>query len=137
VPAAYPAPNPEFSSGLTKSVSKNSQTQPQPQPQPQSQPQAQATPQVSQPPNSSNKASHDAKELHMFVWSSSASPVSEAGGLHFSGADFGASDQSGRSDQGAKEIRMLVADEHPQNGEANKGSTTRFFLFLFFFLSST
>ncbi|XP_006605369.1 auxin efflux carrier component 7-like isoform X3 [Glycine soja] len=36
VPAAYPAPNPEFSSsGLTKSVSKNSQTQPQPQPQPQ------------------------------------------------------------------------------------------------------
>ncbi|XP_027918871.1 auxin efflux carrier component 4 isoform X1 [Vigna unguiculata] len=122
VPAAYPAPNPEFSSGLTKSVSKNSQTQPQPQPQPQSQPQAQATPQVSQPPNSSNKASHDAKELHMFVWSSSASPVSEAGGLHFSGADFGASDQSGRSDQGAKEIRMLVADEHPQNGEANKAA---------------
>ncbi|NP_001276316.1 auxin efflux carrier component 7-like isoform X3 [Glycine soja] len=29
LPAAYPAPNPEFSSGLTKSVSKNSQTQPQ------------------------------------------------------------------------------------------------------------
>ncbi|WVZ25259.1 hypothetical protein V8G54_003803 [Vigna mungo] len=120
VPAAYPAPNPEFSSGLTKSVSKNSQTQPQPQSQPQAQAQA---PQVAQPPNSSNKASHDAKELHMFVWSSSASPVSEAGGLHvFSGADFGASDQSGRSDQGAKEIRMLVADEHPQNGEANKAA---------------
>jgi len=132
VPAAYPAPNPEFSSGLTKSVSKNSQTQPQPQTQSQPQAQAQSAPQVPQPPNSSNKASHDAKELHMFVWSSSASPVSEAGGLHvFSGADFGASDQSGRSDQGAKEIRMLVADDHPQNGEANKGSATRFF-FLFF-----
>ena len=65
----------------------------------------------------------------MFVWSSSASPVSEAGGLHvFSGADFGASDQSGRSDQGAKEIRMLVADDHPQNGETNKGTRTRFFI---------
>ncbi|XP_020222296.1 auxin efflux carrier component 3 isoform X2 [Cajanus cajan] len=37
VQTAYPAPNPEFSSGLTKSVSKNSQTQPQPQPQPQPQ----------------------------------------------------------------------------------------------------
>ncbi|KAJ6356763.1 hypothetical protein OIU78_004794 [Salix suchowensis] len=65
-----------------------------------------------------SKASHDAKELHMFVWSSSASPVSEGGGLHvFGGTDFGASEQSGRSDQGAKEIRMLVAD-HPPNGEA-------------------
>ncbi|RYR14277.1 hypothetical protein Ahy_B04g070838 isoform H [Arachis hypogaea] len=72
--------------------------------------------------STSPKASHDAKELHMFVWSSSASPVSETGGLHvFGSADFGASDQSGRSDQGAKEIRMLVADEHPQNGESNKG----------------
>nr|KYP60915.1 Auxin efflux carrier component 3 [Cajanus cajan] len=73
--------------------------------------------------STANKASHDAKELHMFVWSSSASPVSEAGGLHvFSGADFGASDQSGRSDQGAKEIRMLVADDHTQNGETNKAA---------------
>lgn len=48
----------------------------------------------------------------MFVWSSSASPVSDV----FGGNDFGASQQSGRSDQGAKEIRMLVAD-HPQDGE--------------------
>ncbi|KAK7379922.1 hypothetical protein VNO78_34198 [Psophocarpus tetragonolobus] len=119
VPAAYPAPNPEFSSALTKSVSKNSQTQSQTH----SQVQAQVAPQVTPPANSGNKASHDAKELHMFVWSSSASPVSEAGGLHvFSGADFGASDQSGRSDQGAKEIRMLVADDHPQNGETNKAA---------------
>ncbi|KAG4917439.1 hypothetical protein AAZX31_20G013600 [Glycine max] len=126
VPAAYPAPNPEFSSsGLTKSVSKNSQTQPQPQPQPQIQAQVAPPPQpqVAQPTNSGNKANHDAKELHMFVWSSSTSPVSEAGGLHvFSGADFGASDQSGRSEQGAKEIRMLVADDHPQNGETNKAA---------------
>ncbi|MCL7026367.1 hypothetical protein MKW94_004279 [Papaver nudicaule] len=65
---------------------------------------------------------HDAKELHMFVWSSSASPVSEVGGLHvFGGNDYGASDQSGRSDNGAKEIRMLVPD-HPQNGP-KKGHT--------------
>ncbi|KAG6715266.1 hypothetical protein I3842_05G242300 [Carya illinoinensis] len=96
VPAAsYPQPNPEYSSTITKS-SKNQQQQ--------------------QAPNS--KANHDAKELHMFVWSSSASPVSDAGGLHvFGGTEFGASEQSGRSDLGAKEIRMLVAD-HPQNGES-------------------
>ncbi|KAL9389628.1 hypothetical protein Peur_018233 [Populus x canadensis] len=92
VPTSYPAPNPEFASTVTTKTAKNQQQQ-------------------------NSKANHDAKELHMFVWSSSASPVSEGGGLHvFGGADFGASEQSGRSDQGAKEIRMLVAD-HPQNGE--------------------
>ncbi|KAL3578382.1 hypothetical protein D5086_019886 [Populus alba] len=92
VPTSYPAPNPEFASTVTTKTAKNQQQQ-------------------------NSKANHDAKELHMFVWSSSASPVSEGGGLHvFGGTDFGASEQSGRSDQGAKEIRMLVAD-HPQNGE--------------------
>ncbi|XP_061355623.1 auxin efflux carrier component 4-like isoform X2 [Gastrolobium bilobum] len=118
VPAAYPAPNPEFSSTLSKSHSKNSQSQSQSQPQPQQQSQQLVQ---AQNPNTA-KPSHDAKELHMFVWSSSASPVSEGGaGLHaFNGADFGASDQSGRSDQGAKEIRMLVSDDHPHNGESNK-----------------
>ncbi|RYR14276.1 hypothetical protein Ahy_B04g070838 isoform B [Arachis hypogaea] len=96
VPASYPAPNPEFAASLSSNGGAAAGA----------------------------KASHDAKELHMFVWSSSASPVSETGGLHvFGSADFGASDQSGRSDQGAKEIRMLVADEHPQNGESNKGFT--------------
>ncbi|GMJ13327.1 PIN-FORMED 3, ARABIDOPSIS PIN-FORMED 3 [Hibiscus trionum] len=95
VPSSYPAPNPEFSS-LTKNTSKNSQSQAQQQQQ------------------ENNKANHDAKELHMFVWSSSALPVSEGDGLHvFGGTE---SEQSGRSDQGAKEIRMLVADQ-PQNGE--------------------
>lgn len=88
---SYPTPNPEIANSGTKASKNHQQLQ--------------------------TKSSHDAKELHMFVWSSSASPVSEAGGLHvFGGTDFGASDQSGRSDQGAKEIRMLVAD-HPQNGE--------------------
>ncbi|PON78758.1 Auxin efflux carrier [Parasponia andersonii] len=106
VPSSYPAPNPEFASAVTKS-SKSQQTPEKPLQQPQPQ----------QQQGSVGKANHDAKELHMFVWSSSASPVSEGGGLHvFGGTDFGASEQSGRSDQGAKEIRMLVAD-HPQNRE--------------------
>ncbi|NP_001314124.1 auxin efflux carrier component 4-like [Gossypium hirsutum] len=110
VPSSYPAPNPEFSS-VTKNAKATQQQQQQPV-QPQQQPKE----------KENNKENHDAKELHMFVWSSSASPVSEGGGLHvFGGTDFGASEQSGRSEQGAKEIRMLVAD-HPQNGE-NKGMT--------------
>ncbi|KAL6955837.1 Peptidyl-prolyl cis-trans isomerase pin4 [Sarracenia purpurea var. burkii] len=101
-PTSYPAPNPEITSTVTKAA-KN------PAPQLQQQPQQQQI--ISQ-----SKGNHDAKELHMFVWSSSASPVSEVGGLHVYGStDFGVSEQSGRSDHGAKEIRMLVAD-HPQNG---------------------
>ncbi|KAL6189981.1 hypothetical protein ACLB2K_036382 [Fragaria x ananassa] len=105
VPSSYPAPNPEFSAPVTKTAVKTNQQPLQLQPPPQ------------QVNSNSSKANHDAKELHMFVWSSSNSPVSEAGGLHvFGGPDFAASEQSWRSDQGAKEIRMLVAD-HPQNGE--------------------
>ncbi|XP_071725123.1 auxin efflux carrier component 3-like isoform X3 [Rutidosis leptorrhynchoides] len=93
VPTSYPAPNPEFSSTVPTKTPKSQQQPPQ------------------QPPT---KANHDAKELHMFVWSSSASPVSEGGGLHvFGGPDFAATEQSGRSDQGAKEIRLLVSD-HPR-----------------------
>ncbi|CAJ1932470.1 unnamed protein product [Sphenostylis stenocarpa] len=93
VPASYPPPNPEFSSAPTKpTVTKNQQTP--------------------------TKGAHDAKELHMFVWSSSASPVSENAALNvFGGTDLGTSEQP---DQGAKEIRMLVADNaHIQNGEVN------------------
>ncbi|PIA33535.1 hypothetical protein AQUCO_04100165v1 [Aquilegia coerulea] len=98
---SYPMPNPEISN----TGAKVQKSQPQQQLQ-QGQIQSQT------------KTTHDAKELHMFVWSASTSPVSEGGGLHvFGGTDYGASDQSGRSDQGAKEIRMLVTD-HPQNGEA-------------------
>lgn len=48
---------------------------------------------------------HDAKELHMFVWSSSASPVSDVGGFH---GEFTA------AEQGAKEIRMIVPADPPQ-----------------------
>ncbi|XP_004498307.1 auxin efflux carrier component 4-like [Cicer arietinum] len=101
VPASYPVPNPEFSSG-TKSLKNQNQSQNllQQQPQPQQQVSLQT------------KSSQDAKELHMFVWSSSASPVSESAGLNV----FRNSEQS---EEGAKEIRMVVADEHNQNGETN------------------
>ncbi|KAJ7943009.1 Auxin efflux carrier component [Quillaja saponaria] len=103
VPTSYPAPNPEFSSTVSKNVTKN-------QPQPPQQP--------VQSPAPNSKAKHEAKELHMFVWSSSDSPVKEGGGLHvFGDTEIGASDQSGRSDRGANEIRMLVADDHRNNGE--------------------
>ncbi|XP_075634256.1 auxin efflux carrier component 4-like [Castanea sativa] len=111
VTASYPAPNPEFSSTTTKNT-KIQQQVPPPQ-----------GPNNGTTANSNTKASHDAKELHMFVWSSSTSPVSEGGGLHvFGGTDFGASEQSGRSDQGAKEIRMLVAADHPHNAESNNNN---------------
>uniref|UniRef100_A0ACD5VNN7 Uncharacterized protein n=1 Tax=Avena sativa TaxID=4498 RepID=A0ACD5VNN7_AVESA len=57
--------------------------------------------------------SHDAKELHMFVWSSSASPVSEASGLPvFTGA--------AHLHAGAKEIRMVVPADPPQNGSCKE-----------------
>lgn len=101
VPTSYPAPNPEIMSAFTKQSGKTAAHQ--------------------QQKVLESKASHDGKELHMFVWSSSASPVSEGGGLQLSGgADFGATEQSGRSDQGAKEIRMIDND-HPPNAE-NKGT---------------
>ncbi|CAA2978990.1 auxin efflux carrier component 7-like isoform X1 [Olea europaea subsp. europaea] len=92
VNTSYPAPNPEISSAVSKTgKSQVQQLQQQHQQQ-----------QV-------NKANHDAKELHMFVWSSSASPVSEGSGLQVFGRQV--------PDHGAKEIRMLVSDHHPQNGE--------------------
>ncbi|XP_022882020.1 auxin efflux carrier component 7-like [Olea europaea var. sylvestris] len=92
VNTSYPAPNPEISSAVSKTgKSQVQQLQQQHQQQ------------------QGNKANHDAKELHMFVWSSSASPVSEGGGLHVFGGQV--------PDHGAKEIRMLVSDHHPQNGE--------------------
>nr|GMD18455.1 auxin efflux carrier component 7-like [Ipomoea batatas] len=81
-PASYPAPNPEIASAVPKSQKQPAPAAPPP------------------PPQQTAKPNHDAKELHMFVWSSSASPVSEAGGLHVF------NEQSGRSD-GAKEIRII------------------------------
>ncbi|XP_055802332.1 auxin efflux carrier component 3-like [Solanum dulcamara] len=99
LPTSYPAPNPEIASTVSKNTKNQQQLQVH-----------------SQQQQQNAKANHDAKELHMFVWSSSASPVSEAAGLHvFGGTDFSVNEQSCRSD-GAKEIRMLVSD-HPQNGD--------------------
>ncbi|RLM92018.1 putative auxin efflux carrier component 3a [Panicum miliaceum] len=57
--------------------------------------------------------SHDAKELHMFVWSSSASPVSEVSGLPVFAGGAGVN-------VGAKEIRMVVPADLPQNASAGK-----------------
>ncbi|CDY40380.1 BnaA02g26940D [Brassica napus] len=51
------------------------------------------------------KGSHDAKELHMFVWSSSASPEHVA---------------AEQSEQGAKEIRMVVSDP-PRKSDVRGG----------------
>ncbi|XP_027359677.1 auxin efflux carrier component 3 isoform X11 [Abrus precatorius] len=108
VPASYPPPNPEFS----KTVKNQNQNQTQTQNLQVQQQQVQV-----QVPLGNSKGAHDAKELHMFVWSSSASPVSESAGLNvFGSTDLGNSEQS---DRGAKEIRMIVPDEHTQNGETN------------------
>ncbi|OAE24989.1 hypothetical protein AXG93_3856s1180 [Marchantia polymorpha subsp. ruderalis] len=49
-----------------------------------------------------------AKELHMFVWSSSASPVSEAGLHVFGNQDFSQDEASRNNDFDAKEVRLLV-----------------------------
>lgn len=98
--ASYPAPNPEITSTVTKTAKG-----------------LQPPLTVVQQNGSQNKTKNDDKELHMFVWSSSASPVSEGGGLHvFGGTDYGATtDQSIRPDHdGAKEIRMVVSSDQPE-----------------------
>ncbi|XP_020154776.1 auxin efflux carrier component 3a isoform X2 [Aegilops tauschii subsp. strangulata] len=60
---------------------------------------------------------HDAKELHMFVWSSSSSPVSEAvSGLPMFTGGAGAA----HLDAAAKEIRMVVPADPPQNGSCKE-----------------
>ncbi|KAF8021295.1 hypothetical protein BT93_G1660 [Corymbia citriodora subsp. variegata] len=118
--APYPAPIPDFASAFPKSGKPNHQQQQQPQP---------PLPQAQQSNGVAKANSYDAKELHMFVWSSSTSPVSEVGGLHvLGGGDFGAPDnQSGRSDQNVREIRMIVADNNQPNGEAKSAPETAVF----------
>ncbi|KAH0919425.1 hypothetical protein HID58_027085 [Brassica napus] len=102
---SYPAPNPEFSSTSTanKVVNKT--------------PKETNTNQHTNLHTDGKSNNHDAssKELHMFVWSSNGSPVSDRAGLN--APDSGSNnEQGGRSDQGAKEIRMLVPDQS-QNSE--------------------
>nr|AFJ03880.1 auxin transport protein [Capsella bursa-pastoris] len=95
-PGSYPAPNPEFTTG-NKTGSKV---------------------QKENHHSVGKSNSHDAKELHMFVWGSNGSPVSDRAGLQ---VENEANEQTGKSDQGgAKEIRMMISDP-PQNGESNKG----------------
>ncbi|KAJ0256320.1 Auxin efflux carrier component 3 [Hirschfeldia incana] len=93
---SYPAPNPEFSSTSTanKAVIKNTNTN-----------------QQTSLHSDGKSNNHDAssKELHMFVWSSNGSPVSDRAGLN-------APDSGSNNEQGAKEIRMLVSDQS-QNSE--------------------
>ncbi|KAJ7294407.1 hypothetical protein O6H91_Y258900 [Diphasiastrum complanatum] len=48
------------------------------------------------------------KELHMFVWSSSASPVSEGGIIAFGGSHFNTADASSALDHDPKEVRVQV-----------------------------
>ncbi|KAG8056072.1 hypothetical protein GUJ93_ZPchr0001g30244 [Zizania palustris] len=56
---------------------------------------------------------HDAKELHMFLWSSSSSPVSEVSSLPvFSGG--------AALDVGAKEIHMVIPADLSQNGSGKE-----------------
>ncbi|CAM6081877.1 unnamed protein product [Calypogeia fissa] len=56
-----------------------------------------------------------AKELHMFVWSSSASPVSE-GGLHVYGNNDIPVDDAPGNDADPKEVRLLVRNQPESNG---------------------
>lgn len=100
---SYPTPNPEITSTVTKTTKGQQPT-------------------LVQPNGSQMKSKNDDKELHMFVWSSSASPVSEAGGLHvFGGNDYGATEHSGRPDHDdAKEIRMVVSDHNETKGKIFK-----------------
>lgn len=107
---AYPTPNPEITSTVTKTP-KGLQN-------------------VSQ-----NKVKNDDKELHMFVWSSSASPVSEGGGLHvFGGNEFGATNEnSGRPDHDdAKEIRMVLSSDHPETKGKDRTLKINVYVFITF-----
>ncbi|CAK9218179.1 unnamed protein product [Sphagnum jensenii] len=64
----------------------------------------------------SPKVDEDARELHMFVWSANASPVSEAG-LHVFGGN-----SPGRNEFDPKEVRMLM---HPQSEHASDAAAAQ------------
>ncbi|KAK9714063.1 hypothetical protein RND81_06G069200 [Saponaria officinalis] len=86
-PAAYPAPNPGMFSPSKKEVgAKKGGVKPQ------------------------KGGEEESKDLHMLVWSSGASPVSDV----FGGHDYGASDQP------IKEVRMNVSPRKVEGGRANQ-----------------
>ncbi|XP_077236102.1 putative auxin efflux carrier component 1c [Tasmannia lanceolata] len=95
--ANYPAPNPGmFSPTGSKSVSTTNTV-------------TTSGTNTTKKPNgqAQNKSEEGAKDLHMFVWSSSASPVSDV----FGSQEYGGADPS------LKDVRMAVS---PGNGEAQR-----------------
>ncbi|XP_024538248.1 probable auxin efflux carrier component 1b [Selaginella moellendorffii] len=70
-----------------------------------------STPNVLQGIPQGKSADYDAKELHMFVWSSSASPTSEKGLHVFGGTDFNARDGA-KFDP--KETKLVVVSDDGQ-----------------------
>ncbi|CAN6478504.1 unnamed protein product [Victoria cruziana] len=109
----YPAPNPGM---FSPTASK--QQQPLPPPPPQAPPAASVN--KSNGPFQAKQNEDQAKDLHMFVWSSSTSPVSE-GGLHV----FGGHQEYG-NDQNVKEVKMVVSpsDEQHHQPPSAKGDMT-------------
>jgi hypothetical protein len=77
--------------------------------------------------SSSSLVDENAKELHMFVWSANASPISEARGggggqLHvFGGCEFNTPDYAQEYD--AKEVQMLVHSHHHAQYQAPPNAT--------------
>ncbi|KAD7116620.1 hypothetical protein E3N88_03888 [Mikania micrantha] len=102
---AYPAPNPEIASTVAKTVKE-----------------LQPSHVMVQQNGLHQKPKNNDKELHMFVWSSSSSSISESGGIHV----FGVADSeamngcSGRRDprNDAREIRMVVSSDRPESDGA-------------------
>jgi auxin efflux carrier family len=81
--------------------------------------------------SSSSLVDENAKELHMFVWSANASPISESRGggggggggqLHvFGGCEFNTPDYAQEYD--AKEVQMLVHSHHHAQYQAQPNAT--------------
>ncbi|KAF3781116.1 putative auxin efflux carrier component 1c [Nymphaea thermarum] len=111
----YPAPNP----GMFSPTASKQQQQQQPAPPPPQAPSATSANKANGPLQV-KQGDDQAKDLHMFVWSSSTSPVSE-GGLHV----FGGHQEYG-NDQNVKEVKMVVSpsDEHHHQPPPAKGDMT-------------
>lgn len=101
VPPPYPSPNPGMLSPNARKITSQGDG-------------VRSSPQQQQ----QQKLNDAAKELHMFVWSSSASPVSEGNQLHVFGGthELGGAppDNNAKSDPNGKEVRTV--DQHPVNG---------------------
>lgn len=109
VPPPYPSPNPGMLSPNARKITSQGDA-------------ARSSPQQQQ----QQKLNDAAKELHMFVWSSSASPVSEGNQLHVFGGthELGGAppDNNAKSDPNGKEVRTV--DQHPVNGSKGLHETS-------------